>query len=245
MRMDVVTVPPGGGVEELVVDRRSGRSWTVHVEPFEVATTVVTRGLWDELHGRTGDPAVASLPKTEVSWREAILFCNELSARHGLTTVYAVSECEVPEPMQWRPHSQPGADDWIVAWDQDADGYRLLTDAEWQVACRAGTTGARYGELGDIAWYEGNSGDKVHPVRTKTPNAWGLFDMLGGVWEWCWDLYDLAVYGSYRIIRGGGWSDPEWSCRSGVRRKTNPIASFDDLGFRVARGAIRCATDPD
>lgn len=184
MRMDVVTVPPGGGVEELVVDRRSGRSWTVHVEPFEVATTVVTRGLWDELHGRTGDPAVASLPKTEVSWREAILFCNELSARHGLTTVYAVSECEVPEPTQWRPHSQPEADDWIVAWDQDADGYRLLTDAEWQVACRAGTTGARYGELGgDIAWYEGDSGGKVHPVRTKTPNAWGLFDMLGGVWE--------------------------------------------------------------
>jgi formylglycine-generating enzyme required for sulfatase activity len=59
--------------------------------------------------------------------------------------------------------------------------------------------------------------------------------MLGGVWEWCWDQYDVEVYGSYRVIRGGGWSDPHWSCRVGVRRKTNPQAALDDLGFRLAR----------
>lgn len=73
-----------------------------------------------------------------------------------------------------------------MTWDQDADGYRLPTDAEWQVACRAGTTGARYGRLDDIAWYEGNSDGHIHPVQTKSANSWGLFDLLGGVWEWCW-----------------------------------------------------------
>lgn len=74
-------------------------------------------------------------------------------------------------------------------------------------------------------------------MGVKLPNRWGLHDMLGGVWEWCWDLFDEDVYGPYRIIRGGGWNDPHWSCRAGVRRKTNPVARFDDLGFRLARNA--------
>lgn len=245
VKTHLVTVPLAGAVEELVVDRRTGGSWTVHVEPFAVADTVVTRGLWDEVYGMTGDAGTADLPKTEVSWRDAISFCNALSLREGLTPVYEIAQRDVPVPTRWRPHSEPALDDWLVAWDHGADGYRLPTDAEWQVACRAGAPGARYGPLDEIAWYADNSGGTVHPVRSKQPNAWGLFDLLGGVWEWCWDLYDPEVYGSYRIIRGGGCSDPEWSCRAGVRRKTNPTASFDDLGFRVARGATgRAAARP-
>lgn len=101
--------------------------------------------------------------------------------------------------------------------------------------------GARYDDLDDIAWYAGDSGGSIHRVRMKEPNAWGLFDMLGGVWEWCWDLYDPGdlQFMPRRTIRGGGWSNPEWSCRAGVRRKTNPpTAKLDDLGFRLARGAI-------
>ncbi|MEJ6018603.1 formylglycine-generating enzyme family protein [Corynebacterium sp. H113] len=242
MSVQMVMVPPEGAVEELMVDRRTGHSWTVNVEPFELAATVVTNELWNEVHGVTGDPTRTHFPKTEVSWREAILFCNALSTKEGLAPVYEVLERVITAPTQWRPHSEPEADDWLVTWDQDADGYRLPTDAEWQVACRAGTTGARYGRLDDIAWYEGNSEGHIHPVQTKSANSWGLFDLLGDVWEWCWDLYDPEVYGAYRIIRGGGWSDPEWSCRAGVRRKTSPLASFDDLGFRVARGATRFPT---
>jgi len=236
MSLDMKALPLGSGVDESIVDRSSDLTWTVHVDPLEMATTAVTQGLWDEVHGQDADPEVALLPKTEVTWREAILFCNALSISQSLTPVYDVVDHEIPEPTQWRPHSQPEEDEWVVTWNREADGYRLPTDAEWQVACRAGSTGARYDRLDDIAWHAGNSGGAVHPVGTKTPNAWGLFDMLGNVWEWCWDLYDPARYGSYRIIRGGGWSDPEWSCRAGVRRKTSPIASFDDLGFRVARG---------
>lgn len=241
----LIPLPLSGVVEELMVDRRTGKSWTVHVEPIAVSDTAVTCGLWDEAHGVAGDPGMAALPKTDVSWREAITFCNALSLREGLAPAYEITQREVPAQAQWRSHSQPELDDWLVTWNHRADGYRLPTDAEWQVACRAGTTGARYGRLNDIAWYAGNSGGTVHPVRMKQPNGWGLFDLIGGVWEWCWDLYDPSVYGSYRVIRGGGWSDPEWSCRAGVRRKTSPSAAFDDLGFRLVRGATdRAAVRP-
>jgi formylglycine-generating enzyme required for sulfatase activity len=116
-----------------------------------------------------------------------------------------------------------------------ADGYRLPTEAEWEHACRAGTRGARYGELADIAWYRDNALGAVHAVGGKAPNAWGLHDMLGNVWEWCWDLLDREVYGSYRVLRGGGWSDPHWSCRASVRRGSHPTFEIDDVGFRVAR----------
>lgn len=236
MTIDMVRIPPDGPACEVMVDRRTGRTWTVEVAPFEIAVTVVTAGQWDALTGAATDQDRGGLPKVDVSWRDAISFCNEVSARHGLTPAYTVTPVEPPATdALWAPHDEPAPDDLHVAWDRAADGYRLPTDAEWQVACRAGSTGARYGRLDDIGWYEGNSGGSPRPVAGKVPNAWGVFDTLGGVWEWCWDLYDAEVYGPYRVIRGGGWSDPHWSCRSGVRRKTNPSARFDDLGIRLAR----------
>ncbi|WP_228000987.1 formylglycine-generating enzyme family protein, partial [Nocardia australiensis] len=66
-------------------------------------------------------------------------------------------------------------------------------------------------------------------------NAWGFYDMLGNVWNWCWDIYDAEVYGEYRVLRGGGWSDQQWSCRASVRRRSHPTFRIDDVGFRVAR----------
>jgi formylglycine-generating enzyme required for sulfatase activity len=116
-----------------------------------------------------------------------------------------------------------------------ADGYRLPTEAEWQYACKAGTTGYRYGELDEIAWYEENSEGGVHEVGKKGPNAWGLHDMLGNVWEWCWDLYDEEVYGSYRVFRGGSWAEEDRGCGATCRRRSHPTFGIDDLGFRLAR----------
>lgn len=126
-----------------------------------------------------------------------------------------------------------------VAWDAGADGYRLPTEAEWEHACRAGTAGARYGRLDDIAWYRANAGERPRDVGGRAPNAWGLHDMLGNVWEWCWDVYDAEVYGSYRVLRGGGWFDEPWSCRASVRRRSHPTLRLDDVGLRVARSLSR------
>lgn len=236
----MVRVPPHGAVDEVVIDRRTNRSWVVTVAPFEIATTTVTAEEWRQVHELSSGIEESRLPVVGISWREAVVFCNELSRRAGLTPAYTVTiladaaESEY-EPAVWAPHDRPAPDDWQVAWDRAADGYRLPTDAEWQVACRAGSTGARYGPLDEIGWYDANSEGRLRPVGQKQPNAWGLFDTLGGVWEWCWDHYDPDVYGPYRVIRGGGWADPQWSCRAGVRRKTSPSARLDDLGLRLAR----------
>ncbi len=232
----MVRVPPGGPVDVTIVDRRTGDERIVTVAPFLISETAVTVAQW---HATAGEPAEIDrerrLPMVEVSWREAVAFCNEASRRSGLTPVYTVEVLEVDRPGGWAPHDRPAPDDWSVTWDDSADGYRLPTEAEWQLACRAGTTGPHYGPLESIAWFAGNSGLRRREVAGKAPNAWGLFDTLGGVWEWCWDVYDPHVYGSYRTIRGGGWADPAWSCRAGVRRKSPPTARLDDLGFRLAR----------
>lgn len=129
-------------------------------------------------------------------------------------------------------------DDEGVEWVASADGYRLPTEAEWEHARRAGTTDARYGPLDEIAWHRGNSHEQIHNVGSKQPNAWGLYDMLGNVWEWCWDVYDAEVYGTYRVLRGGGWFDERWSCRASVRRRSHPTFQIDDVGFRIARSTV-------
>jgi formylglycine-generating enzyme required for sulfatase activity len=126
--------------------------------------------------------------------------------------------------------------------------YRLPTETEWEYACRAGTTGARYRDLDEIAWHSGNSGNKTHPVAGKKPNALGLYDMIGNVWEWCADWYgeyekaDEGVTdpggpssGQYRVLRGGAWLNNEHDCRASFRDRLDPSFRSLHIGFRVAR----------
>ena len=203
-------------------DDRVGRSWSVDLQPFRLARYPVTVGQYRGVLGldATDAPAAddADLPVVEVSWFDAVHFCNALSRLAGRVPCYAV-----------------GDDSAGVTIDGSSDGYRLPTEAEWQYACQAGEQGTRYGALDAIAWHRENAQGRRHPVGAKQPNRWGLYDMIGNVWEWCWDLYDPQVYGPYRVFRGGGWADPHWGCTAATRRRSHPTFRIDDLGFRLAR----------
>lgn len=212
---EMVTIPAG---PVTLSDRRTSSSWQVEVASFSLAAKPLTQDEYAEITGEwPGATRGARLPVEGVSWWDAIRFCNSLSQRSGLSAAYRITGEE-------------------VAWDSEATGYRLPTEAEWERGCRAETTGPRYGDLDEIAWYRGNSDGRPHEVGTKQPNAWGLYDMLGNVFEWCWDIYDPEVYGTYRVLRGGGWFDEHWSCRASVRRRSHPDYRVDDVGFRIARG---------
>ena len=127
-------------------------------------------------------------------------------------------------------------------------GARLPGEAEWEYACRAGTTGPTWGgKLGDIAWYRENSKQSTQPVRQKAPNPLGLYDMLGNVWEWCddwFERYDAApvtdprgpASGSLRVVRGGSWLNFARLVRAALRRADDPGDRSGHLGFRLARG---------
>ncbi|MDO4568861.1 MAG: SUMF1/EgtB/PvdO family nonheme iron enzyme [Planctomycetia bacterium] len=123
---------------------------------------------------------------------------------------------------------------------------QLPTEAQWEYACRAGTTGGYAGKLGSMGWYDSNSGSRTHEVKTKRPNAWGLYDMHGNVWEWCSDWYGADYYdrsptsdpkgppsGSSRVNRGGSWGSNAEDCRSANRGSIAPTDSYYNVGFRL------------
>jgi formylglycine-generating enzyme required for sulfatase activity len=180
------------------------------------------------------------LPVENVSWDEAVNFCNRLSRREGLTPAYTVD----------------GAN---VTWNRGATGYRLPTEAEWEYACRAGTTtpfstGKRI--TTDQANFDGNFPynkkdygiyrEKTTAAGSFAPNPWGLYDMHGNVWEWCWDWHGKYPQssqkdpagppsGNRRVLRGGSWYYAAKYARSGSRISNYPSYRNNYIGFRVAR----------
>jgi formylglycine-generating enzyme required for sulfatase activity len=179
--------------------------------------------------------------------------------------VHEVTQAQYESVMGKNPSLFKGSDLPVeqVSWDEAKEfcqklsarenrTYRLPTEAEWEYACRANTTtaynfGNETSQLGGSAWFDGNSDRKTHSVGAKRPNAWGLYDMHGNVWEWCEDWYDGGYYakspsedptgpatGSYRVYRGGCWGGSASRCRSARRYGVVPGFRFNFLGFRVA-----------
>ena len=155
-----------------------------------------------------------------------------------------------------RPVEQVSWDDvqeFLAVLNGRRDGYhyRLPTEAEWEYAARAGTSGPYHGELDAIAWHGRNSGDETHPAGRKQPNAWGLHDMQGNVWEWCLDWYARDYYrgfasdpavdprgpasGEHRVLRGGSWYKFLWFLRASSRFGFRPSSRYPHIGFRCVR----------
>jgi formylglycine-generating enzyme required for sulfatase activity len=261
--MKLVLIPPGefvmGSPKELIEEE-----WNAHrddqwyedrlpgegpqhrvriTRPFYLGMCEVTQAEYQRVAGanpsefsaagkhasQVGGRDTKRFPVENVSWNEAAEFCRKLS--------------EMPQ--------------------EKAAGraYRLPSDAQWEYACRAGSTG-RFGfssdrgatakeseeqELLDYGWFKGNSGAMTHAVGGKRPNAWGLYDMHGNVWEWCQDWYDNDYYatsprddpagppaGSFRAHRGGGWDHSAGRCRSAAHGSNLPGTRHPALGFRVS-----------
>jgi len=174
---------------------------------------------------------------------------------------HEVTQEEYARVMGKSPSKHPGAQNPVerVSWtdavefcarlSKEGCTYRLPTEAEWEYACRAGSTtayccGDDVGELEKYAWYESDSGEQTHEVGLKQPNAWGLYDVHGNVWEWCQDWYGDyergpvenpvgPASGTYRVVRGGSWFDYPVPLRSASRGRDSPSNHPDDHGFRV------------
>ncbi|MCH7987714.1 MAG: formylglycine-generating enzyme family protein, partial [Planctomycetes bacterium] len=204
----------------------------VTISSFSFAQHEVTQELYQKIMGDNPsfDKGDATQPVTDVLWLDAIRFCNKLSVKENLEPYYT-------------------EDGEIVSIF--GNGYRLPTESEWEYACRAGTTtpwsfGGDESHLGDYAWNRSNSGYKPHPVGEKKPNPWGLHDMQGNVWEWCWDWYGKYKPGSSkdplgpengieRLLRGGSFPDPSLVVRSAARNNYRPSLQSIHFGFRPSR----------
>jgi formylglycine-generating enzyme required for sulfatase activity/tRNA A-37 threonylcarbamoyl transferase component Bud32 len=223
------------------------RHRVVITRPFHLGKTPVTQAQFEEVMGNNPSAfrdgglfgnllkgaKTGNHPVDSVGWLDALAFCNRLSKREDLPPYYKIDGTNV-KLLGGR-------------------GYRLPTEAEWEYAARAGTDtrwsfGDKEDDLAEHAWYERNSGGVTHPVATRKPNPWGLYDTSGNVPQWCWDPYDPTAYrqakasdpvatkGTTRVQRGGGWNDLAAQTRSASRQSLGEgYTILTHVGLRVAR----------
>jgi formylglycine-generating enzyme required for sulfatase activity len=226
-------------------DSEAGRSFDegprreVTLSAFLLAKREVTFDEYDEYCAASGKPRPDdkawgrwSRPVIDVTWRDAVEYCNWRSKKDGLAPAYTL-----------------GGD--AVTCDWAAEGYRLPTEAEWEYAARGGkkVRGLPYPGGADpegLAWFSLNAGNRTHPAGGKAANELGLFDMAGNVWEWCWDWYAGYPVGkaadprgpegaALRVVRGGAYFNVASNLRPAKRWFVDPAHRFDYLGFRLAR----------
>ena len=213
----------------------------VSIGSFQMDVSEVTQKDFQTLMGQNPSKAIGpDRPVERVSWLAAIQYCNMRSSKEGLKPCYDLKTLQC---------------------DFNADGYRLPTEAEWEYACRAGTT-TRWSfanESADLAkhgWFKENGEKTTHPVKQKLPNPWGLYDMYGNVAEWCNDYYDDKyesqppskdphgpAQGTERVMRGGSFAAGDDTCRSSARQSQTPV--FADTCFGSEAFGFRCVCKAD
>ena len=263
-----VLIPAGSfqmGSNEGNSDNKPVHEVTI-TKPFYMGKYEVTQAEYEKYCSYTGSNSPSSrygdgnnYPAYYVSWYDALVYCNKRSMAEGLTPCYSISDSTDPEDWGDVPTSSNGT--WnAVECNWNANGYRLPTEAEWEYAARAGDNTvdsltysgtSNVDELGDYAWYDDNSDSTTHEVGTKLPNAFGLYDMSGNVYEWCWnwytDSYDTEAEGgsdptgtsagSGRVFRGGSWYKSADLASVARRAYNSPSNRGNLLGFRVVRQA--------
>lgn len=218
---------------------------------FSILATEVTQELYESVMGENPSEfkGEKNLPVENVSWVDAVAFCNELSVKEGLKPCYSYKENT--NAAQWGLDNNEMSD-WSenkwkkfnknFACDTTADGYRLPTVAEWLWAAMGGQVFKCSGSdnLDEVGWYYKNSEEKTHPVSQKKPNGYGLYDMSGNVWEWCGDLDEYfwdfdPDYSNVRYNCGGGWSSNAYYCEVGYEFWSDANITSNNLGFRIVR----------
>lgn len=180
----------------------------------------------------------SNYPVENVSWYDAIYFCNKLSAKKGLQPVYAVDGETNVRKWDYEPHNEYEIDGEITQ-NIFSNGYRLPTVEEWQYAAKGGENYRYSGgdDIDKVAWYEDNCNDVTHPVSQKKPNGYGLHDMSGNVYEWCWDYSSNKSGNNRRCLRGGDFCTNTSRCKVGFRDSTDTDADNwnESIGFRIVR----------
>lgn len=229
------TFKMGNSFEEIFEDELPVHQVTLN--DFYIGVYEVSQAEYEAVMGNNPSNFVNKLnPVESVTWFDAVNYCNKLSAKEGLTPCYIIGRNN------------------RVTWDTKANGYRLLTESEWEYAARGGQYSRNYTYAGDndintVAWYKDNAGGTPHNCGLKRPNELGIYDMSGNVWEWCWDWY-CSEYPSKPVVnptgvpsssercrRGGAWNIVSKSCRNTNRLNTPPDRKFNYVGFRIARNA--------
>ena len=198
-------------------------------QDYYIGIHEVPQRIWDKYATHKSRFLGAELPVAGVTFFDALTFANTLSKEEGLEECYVIT---------------PQAASWPKGFA--CTGYRLPTEAEWEYAARANQGSLQEDQLDSYAWSKGNSGKTTHPVGSKKANAFGLYDTLGNVWEWVWDIHQDypstelrnptgAKKGNFRIRRGGGYSTGSSRIRIADRYALNPINQHSFLGLRLAK----------
>lgn len=202
---------------------------------FYMSTTEITQEQWKTVMAGSNPSKKEYIgdnkPVQQVTWHRAVEFCNRLSEMENLEKCYTINGTE-------------------VTCDFSKNGWRLPTEAEWEYCCRAGNTGdfGGSGNIDEMGWSNENSGNDIHDVAQKKANDFGLYDMHGNVYEWCWDWYETDYYSKSpevnpkgsdeeieKVLRGGSFINNPELCTSWIRKSASPTLFNYNWGFRVVK----------